>query len=123
MDFDPKIYSFTGSSEDATVRRWPRYHVDVRVAATFRNGGKNVTQNGWGTDISRGGMAIYLACDLVLGEEIELELVLPYSASPIRVTGAVRNRDGFKYGIEFMLITEDQQGSIERTCSALALMQ
>lgn len=123
MAFDPKLCSYSGNAEYETVRRWPRYHVDVRVAATFRKAGKIVTQRGWGTDISQGGMAVYLACDLVLGEEIELELVLPYSASPIRVVGAVRNRDGFRYGIEFTLITTDQQGTIERTCSALALMQ
>jgi hypothetical protein len=123
MDFDPKVFSSTGTTDHTTVRRWLRYHVDVRVSAKFRSAGKIVTQHGWGTDISQGGMAIYLACDLVMGEEIDLELVLPYSTTPIRVIGAVRNRDGFKYGIEFTLITADQQGTIERTCSALALMQ
>lgn len=107
----------------ATVRRWPRFHVDVRVTATVRSGGKTITVHGRGTDISIGGMAAYLACDLVVGEEIKLELALPYSTTPISVTGAVRNRDGFKYGIEFTLISEDQQGMIERTCSALALLQ
>lgn len=123
MGFDPKVFLSPGTDDVLSVRRWPRYHVDVRVTATFRKCGKTVTQQGWGTDISQGGMAIYLASDLVLGEEIDLDLILPYSTAPICVIGAVRNRDGFKYGIEFTLITADQQGTIERTCSALSLLQ
>lgn len=123
VGINTKLLSCTEDSEDSPVRRWPRYHVDVRVAADVRSGGNTITQRGWGTDISEGGLAVYLACELVLGEEIDMELALPYSTIPIRVTGAVRNRDGFKYGIEFTLITSDQQAMIVRACSALALLQ
>jgi hypothetical protein len=40
--------------------------------------------------------------ELEIGEEIEIEFTPPYSGEPIRVVSTVRNRDGYRYGCEFM---------------------
>jgi hypothetical protein len=41
--------------------------------------------------------------ELDVGAEVDIEFTLPYSGEPIRVAGAVvRNRDGYRYGCEFI---------------------
>jgi hypothetical protein len=40
--------------------------------------------------------------ELGVGEEVEIEFTLLYSGEPIRVSGAVRNRNGYRYGCEFI---------------------
>jgi hypothetical protein len=52
--------------------------------------------------------------ELKLGEEVEIEFTLPYSGEPIRVAGAVRYRDGYRYGCEFTLDGQGERKDVAR---------
>jgi PilZ domain len=57
--------------------------------------------------------------ELVLGEEVEIEFTLPYSGEPIRVSGAVRNRNGYRYGCEFIPDGQGERNDVARLCEVL----
>ena len=57
--------------------------------------------------------------ELNVGEGLEIEFTLPYSSEPIRVSGAVRNRVGYRYGCEFITDGHAEQMDVERLRQAL----
>lgn len=57
--------------------------------------------DGRGNELSEGGMALTAGVELRLGDLVDIEFTPPYSGSPLRHRGIVRNRTGYRYGIEF----------------------
>ncbi len=113
-----------GSHNAAAERRqWPRLHFDIGLRATLREQGKRVAVHGRGNDLSRGGVSAFLPVELVVGQQIELDLALPYSSHPLKLRAVVRNRRSFTYGLEFRQLSAFQRATIERTCAALALVE
>jgi hypothetical protein len=85
-------------------RRSPRFAVDFRVQVRLTTQGptKVITCEGQGTDISGGGLAVSADIDLPVGTQIGVEFTPPYSDRSITFRGFVRNRDGNRYGVEFI---------------------
>jgi len=110
-------------NSERELRRSPRYTVDVRLRLIVNKDGKNIVLHGRGNDISENGMALFVACDLQLEQRMEIEFTLPYSRQPLRVRIAVRNRNGYRYGVEFMSLSVLQREEILRLCKALTLLQ
>ena len=79
-------------------RRYKRNQIDVRLKLTSRSHGVVTTAFGRGTDISEAGLAAYVSMELNLGRRVDMELTLPYSQQPIKLTAIVRNRRGHCYG-------------------------
>jgi c-di-GMP-binding flagellar brake protein YcgR len=104
-------------------RRWTRYNVDVKLRARVKSGGASRMVHGRGSDISIGGMAIYLAAEMVVGETVEMEVELPYSSTAIQMVAVVRSRRSYQYGVEFMNPSASVRSAIQRACSSLALVQ
>ncbi len=122
------MLSMSSSTGSATVggkekRRNPRYGVDVRLRLLVKQGGKRLVLHGRGNDISENGMALFVAHDLEVGTRADAEFTLPYSQLPLRVGVSVRNRNGYRYGVEFMTLNEPQREEILRLCKALTLLQ
>jgi hypothetical protein len=114
----------TGTKKDWSVeRRWNRYKVDLRLKVTLPTGtqGRNFTF-GQGSDVSEGGMAAYIPSELNVGDVVGLEVVLPYTKETITMRAEVRNRNGFRYGLEYVLISEDHLALLRKSLHALALM-
>src|SRR4051794_22002718 len=88
--------------EWTAVRRWKRYQIDIRVKVAHGNGPARSSAHGRGSDVSEGGMALYAPVDLKVGDVVDLELTLPYSQQPLKLLGTVRNRNNFRYGIEYI---------------------
>ncbi len=105
------------------LRRSPRYQVDVRLRLIVAKDGKNVVVHGRGNDISENGMAMFVAHELALEQRLEVEFTLPYSRQPLRVRIVVRNRNGYRYGVEFLTLSPPQKEEISRLCKALTLLQ
>ena len=59
-------------------------------------------------------LAIFAGIEVRLGEEIGVEFTPPYSSEPLRVRGIVRNRKGYKYGIEFLAENPDEHERVAR---------
>ena len=111
------------ATEDEEQRRWTRYSIDVSLRAGVRSGDLVKTVYGRGTNVSRGGLAGYLAIELTIGDTVELEITLPYSSQPLSITAVVKNRASYCYGLEFLDITRAVQDQIERCCRALQFTQ
>ncbi|HVP42441.1 MAG TPA: PilZ domain-containing protein [Terriglobales bacterium] len=105
------------------LRRNPRYHVDVRLKLVVTKDGKSIMIHGRGNDISETGMALFVAHVLEVGQRLEVEFTLPYSRQPLRVGITVRNKNGYRYGVEFMSLSVPQREEILRLCKALTLLQ
>ncbi len=105
------------------LRRTPRYNVDVRLRLIVAKNGRNVVVHGRGNDIGENGMALFVPYDLEVDQRLEVEFTLPYSRQPLRLRIAVRNRTGYRYGVEFLSLTAPQKDEILRLCKALTLLQ
>jgi hypothetical protein len=109
-------------NQDAT-RRWERFAVDLRLKASFKRNNMPLTVFGRGSDVSQGGMAAYIPSELTVGTTVELELSLPYMTGeqPIRIIATVRNRNGFRYGLEYLALSEFDKVRLLKSLRALAL--
>lgn len=81
------------------TRRWQRLEVDLSVTVGRLDGISNPTVRGRATELSEGGMALYAGLNLQPQDLIEVEFQAPSQAS---VTGLIRNRVGFCFGLEFL---------------------
>jgi c-di-GMP-binding flagellar brake protein YcgR len=106
-----------------TQRRHVRLKVDLRVKVHFSTAGIRTFILGQGNDVSEGGMACYIPTDLYVGDRVDIEVVLPYGRRPIVITAEVRNRNSFRYGLEFIGIQEADRAVLLRSLTALSKAQ
>lgn len=111
------------TSPNLNTRRWQRFRVEIRIKATFMRDGQEAKVFGQGQDVSEGGMAAYLPAELVPGEVIEMELTPPYAQRSIFVRASIRNREGYRYGLEYLHIAPVDRELLMRSIKALALVQ
>lgn len=105
-------------------RRFQRFRVDIRLRMITGPVNNNRTVFARGSNISEGGLRAFVPADLVLGDMVTLELILPYSDKKISVRGMLRNREGFSYGVEYAAsTTQEEREHIARVCNTLALIQ
>jgi len=84
-----------------TMRRWPRYRLNVPVRVVVQKPDKTVIVSGRGNELSEGGMAVFAGVELKLGDQVQIEFTPPYG-QPLRARGEIRNRSGYVYGVEFL---------------------
>lgn len=101
------------ADKDAVRRRWERFRLDLPLRLVVHRE-KTTIVNGRGSDISEGGLLIFAGIELKEGEEIFVEFTPPYSSDPIRVRGVVRNREGYKYGVEFLWNSPEEEEQTTR---------
>jgi len=104
-------------------RRHSRRDIDVRIKIAISNNGLQTYVYGRGTDIAEGGMAAYISMEMTVGSRIKMEVQLPYSQMPLKIGATVRNRHGFRYGLEFTTLSDKDRDIIRRACHALSLVQ
>lgn len=74
-------------------------------------------------DLSGTGMSIYAPAEFALGETLRIEFTLPNSRMKLEIAAAVKNRIGFRYGLEFQKLEAEQMAEIVRVTGILALTQ
>jgi len=109
-------------------RRWPRYRVDIPVVIITPRPIRIVTCEGRGTDLNAGGLAVEASIDLVTGDQVAVEFTPPNCTESVSYRCFVRNRNGNRYGLEFIaendadyVKTGELQEGLERmagTCTA-----
>ncbi len=98
----------------STLRRWPRYKLNIPVRLIAEKGDKVVIVPGRGNELNEGGLAVFVGMELATDERISVEFTPPYSGIPIRARCAVRDRNGYTYGLEFLTESdEDLDNSIQ----------
>ena len=101
------------------TRQHRRYDLGVQVAVQLV--GSDTTLPGRSFDISLGGMAIVLAKDLPVGAVVELHFAIPGSAR-LSPRAVVRQREGHRYGLQFIALSAAERTAIEKACSWLAVL-
>lgn len=104
-------------------RRWSRHKIDVRLKVSFPHEGSNNSAFGRANSLSRGGIGAYIPCSIPVGTTVSLELTFPYSAKEARLEAVIRTCDGFRYGLEFMRLSDEVQEMIVKNCSGTEQLQ
>ena len=89
------------------TRRFRRYKLDVPVRVISQTDDKVRYVDGRGNELNEGGLAVNAFVELDLESVVEVEFTPPYSGEPIRARARVRNRDGYRYGLEFLTEAPD----------------
>ncbi len=80
-------------------RRWKRHWFNRSIQVS--HGAHRI--DGIGLKVSGGGMYLFAIADLPVGSEIRIAFNVPGSGERIEVSGAVRHRAVYLYGVEFLL--------------------
>ena len=95
-------------------RHLPRFELDVPLRIHFRTGelilGRTV-------DMSESGVSAIVLLEMSVGQPLELDFKLP--CGPVNVHAIVKNKNAFRYGLEFVL-TAAERTVIKRGCRELA---
>lgn len=111
--------SMAASSNSAT-RKWKRIKVDIRVRMRRAEAAESESSVVRTYELSAGGMSVYATEALKLGTMVKAELSLPAVAERFDITAVVRNRRGFRLGMEFVELPENVKVEIERYLAAEA---
>jgi hypothetical protein len=99
---------------DAPVRRFKRLKVDFRVKLRRWDDPEESAIVVRTFEIGEGGMSVYASESLEAGSTLALEFKLPGVDEPLKIRAAVRNRRGFRCGIEFLDLKVEQAYEIRR---------
>ena len=111
------------AGKEGPLRRSERHEVTIPVNVTAVINGEVSSFSGQASDLSRGGLRLFLTRVIELGASLQMEFKLPYYSMDLVIRGVVRNRSGFTHGIEFICATPYQQAMLERTCSVFGLLR
>lgn len=104
----------------AAERQWPRFKVDFSVKIVAGTGVKTIVQ-GRAQDLSEGGLGLYASIEFQEGQQVQIEFTPPFSRRLIEAVAIVRDREGYRYGLEFRKLTQQASEDLSRACRALAL--
>src|ERR1700730_1178489 len=80
------------------ARRYPRFKIEVDIRIKSRTCG---LLKGRTVDISESGIAAMLTIEVPLGEVVDLSFTLP--DGPVTLSATVRQKNAFRYGLEFVV--------------------
>jgi hypothetical protein len=95
-----------------STRRWTRHHVNLPVRIIALNGILTTPVTARGSEISRGGMALYAPVALKPGELMQLQFP---TSKPSGVNAVVRNRTGECLGLEFLTQLPPDDEAMDRS--------
>lgn len=97
-----------------TLRRWSRHDIDVSVRLITQKPTNAAVVQARGKQLSRGGMTVFAGVELCIDEQVAVEFTPPHAEQPIRVRSFVRNRSGYKYGVEFIADNDADHQSVRQ---------
>ncbi len=106
----------------ATTRRWPRYRIDVPVRVVVQKPDKTLIVNGRGMELNQGGLCIFVGLELRVGQRVDIEFTPPYNGQPLRARGTIRDRDGYKYGLEFLANSQEDKEQVQQIRQVLQVL-
>lgn len=86
-------------SASPVARRWPRLEVNLPVRAGFLEVASGPLVEGRALQMSERGMSLCAGIPFNLNDRVQIEFAISSNA---RITGIVRNRNGFCFGVEFL---------------------
>jgi TonB family protein len=97
----------------ATTRRAPRYKLAVPLDLTVLRSGVPDRITGHTVELGEGGLGVRTAEQLVVGESVRVEFLVPHMNVPVRATAVVRYQHRNQcFGLQFLRLPADQQSII-----------
>jgi TonB family protein len=93
-------------------RKVPRYKLAIPLDLTVLRSGVPDNLRGRTLEIGEGGMGVVVASQLLLGESVRVEFLLPHMTTPVRATAVVRYRHAMCFGLQFLRLPDEQQSII-----------
>ncbi len=93
----------------------PRYDLDLHLEISVGND----TTTGRSKDLSVSGIGAYIPFELEVGQYVNVFMKVPFKQSDLVCGAVVRNRSGYRYGLEFSNVKFAQQEYLEQVCSTL----
>jgi hypothetical protein len=66
------------SPDSTSIRRWPRYRVNIPIRVIVSRAMKASIFDGRGTSLSEGGMALFAGAEFRLGDQVAVEFTPPF---------------------------------------------
>jgi c-di-GMP-binding flagellar brake protein YcgR len=101
-------------------RRWKRFKVDIRVRIRRLDEPDENSSVVRTYEMSEGGMSVYASETLDVGTLILAEWSLPPEQRPLRIRAVVKNRRGFRCGLQFVDLPETDRAEISHYLFSLA---
>jgi hypothetical protein len=104
----------SSSKKSPETRRFTRLKIDLPITVVVSLPDKTKIVAARGNDVSDNGLAVFAGIELNIGANLFIEFTPPYSSKPVRVPATVRNRRGYKYGIEFEAESEQERKLVDQ---------
>lgn len=98
--------------QPSSKRSVPRYKLTVPADITVLRSGVPESIPGRTLEIGEGGLGLVIACQLLLGESVRVEFLLPHTTTPVRATAVVRYQRELCCGLQFIRLPAEQQSII-----------
>jgi len=100
-------------SEGITSKRSvPRYKLTVPLALTVLRSGIPNNIPGRTIEMGEGGVGVVPASQLLVGESVRVEFLVPHISSPLRATAVVRYQRERCFGLQFLRLPVEQQSIV-----------
>ena len=96
----------------APKRNVPRYKLTVPLHLTVLRSGIPEQIPGRALEIGEGGIGLVAASQLMPGESVRVEFLLPHMTTPVRATAVVRYEHARGFGLQFLRLPVEQQSII-----------
>lgn len=93
-------------------RSVPRYELTVPLALTVLRSGIPNTIPGRSLEIGEGGMGVVPESQLIVGESVRVEFLIPHTSQLMRATAVVRYRHERGFGLQFHRLPVGQQALV-----------
>ena len=100
------------SQPTESKRSVPRYELTVPLALTVLRSGIPNTIRGRALEIGEGGMGVVPASQLVVGESVRVEFLVPHTSTLMRATAVVRYQHERCFGLQFLRLPVEQQSIV-----------
>jgi len=107
----------------AGARQYKRYSISTTIKVIVNRNSAKIMMFGRTDNLSEAGLALYTPQELQIEETIQLELEVPASKTPVKLTGKVKNNIHGAYGVEFLDMFPRQRQELIKACEALAAVQ
>lgn len=111
------------NGQDGGNRRHQRYELETALTADILGVERREILRGRSLNINEGGIAGVFAAGWDVGTSVNLQFSVPAATSPVRVRAVVRNRESYRYGLEYADLTPEQREIVSRSCRTLGLLQ
>ena len=99
---------------DPQRRRWKRHKVDIRVRLRRWEEPEEAAMVVRTYELSEGGMSVYASEALDVGTVLLVEFTPSTASKALRLKAVVRNRRGFRFGMEFPELSLIERSELKR---------